>query len=91
MGRPAAWDLDVPDLPAWRVAQLACLQTCPMLVECRRLLAGHYPRHGSVAARNPKSVIWAGVAYGQSGMILSAAALPAVAAAAATSRTREAA
>lgn len=89
MGRPAAWDLDVPDLPAWRAAQLACLQTCPMLDGCRRLLTVHYPRHGSVAARNPKSVIWAGVAYGQSGMILSAAALPAVAAA--TSRTREAA
>lgn len=90
MGRPAGWDLDVPDLPAWRAAQRACQQTCPMLDECRRLLTSHYPRHGPVAARNPKSVIWAGVAYSQSGMILSAEALPAVAAAA-TSRDREAA
>lgn len=53
-----------------------------MLEPCRRLLAVHYPRHGTRATQNPKSVIWAGVAYSQSGAVLDPVALPAVAKAA---------
>ena len=73
---PAKWDLDAAGrvdgfLDDWRHAIAAC-GTCPGQPACRALLAEHYPEHGpDQAARNPRGVIWAGRAYGDSGALLS--------------------
>ena len=73
---PVKWDLDAAGrldgfLDDWRHAIAAC-GTCPGQRACRALLAEHYPGHGPDApARNPRGVIWAGRAYGDSGAPLS--------------------
>ena len=61
-----SWDLDVGDLQSWLRAQRVCLEQCQFLVECRARRTRLYP----YAVRNPQAVIWAGVAYSETGKIL---------------------
>lgn len=61
----ASWDLDNGDLRSWMRAQHACLELCPVLRECTARRDRLYPR-----AENPLAVIWAGVAYGDTGQVL---------------------
>lgn len=61
-----SWDLDVGDLRSWMRAQHACLERCPLLAECTASRDKLYPR----PAAGPQAVIWAGVAYGDTGQVL---------------------
>lgn len=67
------WDLDKGVYPDWVRAQSECA-SCPVLEQCRGLLARWYPRAGE-RDQGPQGVIWAGVAYGNQGMPLSDAQL----------------
>ena len=67
---PAGWDLDAGTLTQWLAAMRTCLN-CPMLQLCRQarqefwpLADPHHPN------RNPAGVIWAGVAYTETGHVL---------------------
>lgn len=65
---PSGWDLDLGTLTQWLAALRTCWQ-CPVLRQCGQLRDAHYPR-GSATRRvagNPRSVIWAGVAYSEDG------------------------
>ena len=64
-----SWDLDVGDV--WLRAQRICLEQCPLLVACQARRTRLYPH----PARNPQAVIWAGVAYSDTGRILDTAGL----------------
>lgn len=60
----ASWDLDIGDLRSWLRAQRACLEECPLLAACAQLRSDHFP------GGNPQAVIWAGVAYSETGRVL---------------------
>ena len=64
--RRLSWDLDVGELPSWMWAQHVCVEECPLLAACTEQRDRLYPRTGS----GPPSVIWAGVAYGDTGQVL---------------------
>lgn len=66
-----SWDLDVGDVQSWLRAQRVCLEQCPFLVTCQTRRTRLYPH----PARNPQAVIWAGVAYSDTGRILDTAGL----------------
>jgi hypothetical protein len=59
-----SWDLDVGDLRSWMRAQHACLEECPLLRECIAQRDRIYHR------ATPQAVIWAGIAYGDTGQVL---------------------
>lgn len=61
-----SWDLDIGDLRSWMRAQHTCVEQCPLLAECTDHRDKLYPRPGA----GPQSVIWAGVAYGDTGQVL---------------------
>ena len=67
----ASWDLDVGDVQSWLRAQRVCLEQCLFLVACTARRTSLYPH----PARNPQAVIWAGVAYSDTGRILDTAGL----------------
>ncbi len=72
---PAGWDLDAGTLTQWLAAMRTCLN-CPMLQLCLQARQEMFP--GSAPgrpARNPAGVIWAGVAYSDTGHAMDAAAL----------------
>ena len=66
-----SWDLDVGDVQSWLRAQRVCLEQCPFLIACQERRARLYPH----PARTPQAVIWAGVAYSETGKILDTAGL----------------
>lgn len=59
---PRAWDLDAGDAASWLTSIDAC-KSCPALISCRQDLESQSVR--------PQSVIWAGIALGTNGRILS--------------------
>lgn len=61
-----SWDLDAGDLSSWMRAQHTCVEGCPLLAECAAQRDRLYPRTGT----GPQAVIWAGVAYGDTGQVL---------------------
>lgn len=61
-----SWDLDVGELPSWVRAQHVCVEDCPLLSQCTEQRDRLYPRTGT----GPQAVIWAGVAYGDTGQVL---------------------
>jgi len=68
---PAGWDLDAGDLIRWLRALRECGQ-CPVLQRCLQLRAEHWPQADPRRpVMNPKSVIWAGVAYSDTGLVMS--------------------
>ena len=68
---PAGWDLDAGDLIKWLHALRECGQ-CPVLQRCLQLRAEHWPQADPRRpVKNPKSVIWAGVAYSDTGRVMS--------------------
>jgi len=68
---PAGWDLDAGDLIRWLKALRECGQ-CPVLQRCLQLRAEHWPQADPRRpVMNPKSVIWAGVAYSDEGRVMS--------------------
>lgn len=71
-GDPAGWDLDMGTLTQWLAALRTCAD-CPVLRRCGQLRDAHYPRGSAVrrAAGNPRSVIWAAVAYSEDGSPMS--------------------
>ena len=66
-----SWDLDVGDVQSWLRAQRVCLEQCPFLMACQERRTRLYPN----PARTPQAVIWAGVAYSETGKILDTAGL----------------
>ena len=64
-----SWDLDIGDLRSWLRAQRVCTEECPLLASCLKQRRETYP------ASNPRSVIWAGVAYSELGRVLDTAGL----------------
>ena len=64
-----SWDLDIGDIRSWLRAQRVCTEECPLLAACLRQRQENYP------ASNPRSVIWAGVAYSELGRVLDTAGL----------------
>jgi len=64
-----SWDLDIGDVRSWLRAQRVCIEECPLLTACLR------QRHENYPASNPRSVIWAGVAYSELGRVLDTAGL----------------
>ena len=68
---PAGWDLDAGDLIKWLRALRECGK-CPVLQRCLQLRAEHWPQADPRRpVMNPKSVIWAGVAYSDTGRVMS--------------------
>lgn len=65
---PTLWDLDQGTLTQWLAALRTCWM-CPVLLQCGQLRDRYYPRGsaGRRVAGNPRSVIWAGVAYSEDG------------------------
>ena len=61
-----SWDLDIGDIRSWLRAQRVCREQCPFLEQCRSQRNRLYP----YPVRNPQAVIWAGVAYSETGKIL---------------------
>ena len=64
-----SWDLDIGDLRSWLRAKRVCAEECLLLAACLRLRQQNYP------SSNPRSVIWAGVAYSELGRVLDTAGL----------------
>ncbi len=64
-----SWDLDIGDIRSWLRAQRVCTEECPLLAACLQLRRENYP------TSNPRSVIWAGVAYSELGRVLDTAGL----------------
>lgn len=64
-----SWDLDIGDLTSWLRAQRVCAEECPLLAACLRQRRESYP------TSNPRSVIWAGVAYSELGRVLDTSGL----------------
>ncbi|MFE3261062.1 hypothetical protein ACFXPS_38860 [Nocardia sp. NPDC059091] len=61
---PNDWDLDIGTPDAWRAAVEVC-RSCPLLTECAQLAQGFIDRGDA-----PRSMIWAGVPYDNSGKIV---------------------
>ncbi|HZM66048.1 MAG TPA: hypothetical protein VFC16_07080 [Nakamurella sp.] len=69
-GDPARWDLDAGNLTQWLTAMRVCVN-CPVLDSCVALRDEFFPNAGSShRAGNPSGVIWAGIAYSESGVPL---------------------
>lgn len=59
-----SWDLDVGDGQSWIRAIRICAEECPVRALCIQARKEHYPHS------NPSAVIWAGVAYSDTGKVL---------------------
>lgn len=69
---PAPWDLDAGTLTQWLAALRICRDQCPLLRQCQQTRQEFWPlADPRRPAFNPKSVIWAGVAYSETGRVLS--------------------
>lgn len=69
---PVAWDLDVGTLTQWLAALRICRNHCPMLRQCEQARQEFLPlADPRRPAFNPKGVIWAGIAYSETGHVLS--------------------
>lgn len=70
-GDPTRWDLDVGTLTQWLAAMRECVN-CPVLEECVALRDEFFPGVATThrATGNPSGVIWAGVAYSETGVPL---------------------
>lgn len=68
---PTGWDLDAGTLTQWLAAMRECVN-CPVLDECVALREEFFPHADTThrATGNPSGVIWAGVAYSESGVPL---------------------
>lgn len=68
---PTAWDLDAGTLAQWLAAMRQCVH-CPVLDECVALRDAFFPAADSThrSVGNPNGVIWAGIAYSESGVPL---------------------
>ena len=68
---PTGWDLDAGTLTQWLAAMRECVN-CPVLDECVALREEFFPHADTThrAGGNPSGVIWAGVAYSESGVPL---------------------
>lgn len=75
----ASWDLDIGGLPAWFRAADTC-NGCPFLNACLEQRREFFPES------NPVGVIWAGVAYSETGRVLDTSGLRRLAA---TRRNRD--
>jgi hypothetical protein len=64
-----SWDLDIGDVRSWLRAQRVCAEECPLLDACLQQRREQYP------TSNPRSVIWAGVAYSELGRVLDTSGL----------------
>ena len=61
---PDNWDLDVGSPDTWRDAVETC-GNCPLMGECARLA-----RELSARGQSPRSMIWAGIGYDNSGRVI---------------------
>lgn len=69
---PTSWDLDASTLTEWVAALRICRNECPMLRRCQQARQEFLPlADPRRPAFNPKGVIWAGVAYSETGRVLS--------------------
>ncbi len=69
------WDLDQGGVSGWFSALRTC-QECPVLARCQQSRAELWPMADPRRpAYNPRSVIWAGLAYSESGRVLSPTSL----------------
>ena len=59
-----SWDLDVGDGQSWIQAIRICAEECPVRTLCTSARREFFPYS------NPQGVIWAGVAYSDTGRIL---------------------
>lgn len=59
-----SWDLDVGDGQSWIRAIRICAEECTVRALCIQSRKEHYPHS------NPSAVIWAGVAYSDTGKVL---------------------
>lgn len=68
---PARWDLDTGTITQWLSAMRECV-TCPVLDRCVELRDEFFPDADTTRRRagNPSGVIWAGIAYSESGVPL---------------------
>lgn len=68
---PTGWDLDAGTLTQWLAAMRLCVD-CPVLEQCVALRDEFFPDADTThrAPGNPNGVIWAGVAYSDSGVPL---------------------
>jgi len=64
----ASWDLDIGDAVSWRRAVQTCVD-CPVRAACIEERAAFFPHS------NPAGVIWAGVAYSETGKVLDTSGL----------------
>lgn len=62
----ASWDLNIGDAQSWVRAVKTCAEECPVRALCIASRQEFYPYS------NPGGVIWAGVAYSESGRVLDA-------------------
>lgn len=68
---PEGWSVDQGGLPDWLRAIRICVTDCPLIQQCWEARNRQYPDH-----ENPAGVIWAGVAYTETGQpLLTQAAL----------------
>src|SRR5664279_1601334 len=70
---PDSWDLDSGDVKRWLRAIRACRESCPFLAECVAARTRMYPATADVqfSRSMPSGVIWAGIAYSDTGHVLS--------------------
>ena len=64
-----SWDLDIGDVRSWLRAQRVCTDECPCWPHAFANARRVYP------TSNPRSVIWAGVAYSELGRVLDTSGL----------------
>ena len=70
---PDSWDLDSGDVKRWLRAMRVCRESCPFLAECVATRTRMYPATADVQSSRsmPSGVIWAGIAYSDTGHALS--------------------
>ena len=64
-----SWDLDIGDGQSWIRAIRICAEECPARASCIAARTEFFPHS------NPQGVIWAGVAYSETGRVLDAEGL----------------
>lgn len=70
---PDSWDLDSGDVKSWLRAMRVCRESCPFLAECVAARIRMYPATADpkTSRAMPAGVIWAGIAYSDTGHVLS--------------------
>lgn len=73
---PIKWDIDAGSYAQWLAALRVCQEQCPLLRRCQQARQEFWPlADPRRPAYNPRSVIWAGVAYSETGRVLSVESL----------------